>query len=98
MGAEGHGRLKDQINLFVALAPTVYMNNVSDDFFKGVSELSEVIYDSFLLAKVYEIFGHRWKEYSSIVCIFAKNFCGKEALNGIPYTDYVNEHRARILN
>jgi lysosomal acid lipase/cholesteryl ester hydrolase len=58
--AEGHGKLKDQLNLFIALAPTVYMNNVTDDFFKGVSELSEVIYDSFLLAKIYDVFGHKW--------------------------------------
>lgn len=96
--AEGHGRLKDQINLFIAMAPTVYLDNATDDFYKGVSELTEVIYDSFLFAKVYEVFGPKWKDYASVVCLFAKDFCDEETVAGIPVTAYVNEKRVRILN
>lgn len=97
--AEGHGtNLNDKINLFIAMAPTVYMSNVSDTFYKGVAELSEILYDSFQLAHVYEIFGQKWHEYAPIVCLFAKDFCNKETVNGIPISEYVNEYRARVKN
>jgi len=96
--AEGHGNLNDQINLFVALAPNVYMDHTDDDFFKSVANLGEAIYDSFLLAKHYEVFGKKWKDISGVICIFAKDFCKEEVVGGIPVNDFVNEKRVRIKN
>jgi hypothetical protein len=80
------------------MAPTVYLDHATDDFYKGVADLTEVIYDSFHFAKVYEVFGPKWKDYASVVCLFAKHFCDEETVSGVPVTDYVNEKRVRILN
>jgi len=74
------------------------MDHVTDDFYKGVANLGEVIYDSFQFAKVYEIFGPKWKDVASVVCLFAKDFCKKEVLGGIQVNDYVNEFRVRVAN
>jgi hypothetical protein len=96
--AEGHGDLKNQINLFVALAPTVYMTNVDDKFLGLLRDTAEILYDSFSMVNVYEVFGHKWRDTATIVCAFFKHFCDKESMNGIPITPYVNEYRARVKN
>ena len=96
--AEGHGDLKNKINLFAATAPTVYMSNVHDKFFGFIKDAAEILYDSFNMVHVYEIFGHKWHEAAPIVCAFFKHFCDKETVNGIPISPYVNEARVRIKN
>ena len=73
--AEGQGDLKNQINVFIALAPTVYMGNVTDDFFLIVSEATEILYESFKMGKIYELFGRKWQEISPIVCLFLDKIC-----------------------
>ena len=66
--AEGHGNMQDKINMFIAMAPIVYLGHTKDDFLKKVSEASEFIYDSFNTLRLYEIFGHEWHKYSGVVC------------------------------
>jgi len=56
--AEGHGNLKDKVNMFVALAPVVYMGNSQDGLLRKVSAAGEILRDSLAFAKVYELFGH----------------------------------------
>ena len=96
--AEGHGNLKDKVNMFVALAPVVYMGNAEDDLLNKVSAAAEILYDSFARVKVYELFGHEWYEYSSVVCSFFHSFCEENGINMDPITPYVNEWRTRVKN
>ena len=90
--AEGHGNLHKKVNLFVAMAPIVFMGKTTDSTFLALGNFSKTLYSSFHALKIYEIFGPLWRESSDLVCTFFSKFCDSAAITNVPITQYVNEY------
>ena len=66
--AENIGNINDKLNLYVALAPVVYLGNVQVEWVKNfvhVYKLLKFILDA---ADIYEFFGRKWVAFSDDFC------------------------------
>jgi hypothetical protein len=73
--ANNFGNLSSKINLYVALAPVVQMNNIQDSFFLSLSKSVGMIQWWLNFFGIYEMFGTDWQIISSGFCFFNQNIC-----------------------
>ena len=90
--AEGHGNFESKINIFLAMAPIVYMGKTTDATFKEISSFAHILHTSLNKVNIYEIFGPLWRETSGMVCMFFSHFCDSAAITNVPITPYINEY------
>jgi len=96
--AEGHGNIHEKINVFIAMAPIVYMENTNDSFLKDVSNYASFLQSTFDTLHVYELFGDEWRATSDLVCTAFSSVCDEDAVTNVKITPYINEYQARVSN
>ena len=96
--AENFGNLKEKVNLFVAMAPVVYIGRTSDSFFKELAGMLDVVKDALDELELYEFFGEGWSLTSDLFCAITVNICDEAAVTNVPLSPYVNTTRAHVVN
>ena len=75
-----HGHLQDKLNLFIALAPVIEMNNASNSLYKLAAGLWKVLLNALNNYKVYEVGDPAENPQMDAFC---KNFLWKNVCNGL---------------
>ena len=58
--AEGFGDLENKVNIYVAMAPVLYIAKTQDNFLKDLSGMIPEVKEGLDSVKLYEFFGPTW--------------------------------------
>lgn len=96
--AEGFGDLSNKVNLYIAMAPVLYLGYSSDSFFKELSGVLKLVKEALDEREIYELFGPKWQSDSATFCWFFKSICDENSITKTPITPYVDALNTNVVN
>jgi len=74
--AENYGNVRDKLNLYVALAPVVKIDNHKMNFLKTLVNHLDTIEETMWLFGFNELYGTSWTGFASKFCFMNSDWCG----------------------
>jgi len=96
--ANNFGNINQKLNLFVALAPVVYLGNVEVPYIEYLSFGYKLVKKTLDSYGIYEFFGGEYVEFSDDFCKVLPEICDTNGILNVPPGPYVNDYTAMLQN